>query len=100
MQITSYLPIQTASIPNLFCYEHQELLRKLNRKNLLLLRVSLNFCHVIEEDVLKSVALVLLCFPTQAGNASTKGLYANPTVMKIKENIDLISKLLINFTAE
>ncbi|EOB03807.1 hypothetical protein Anapl_00042 [Anas platyrhynchos] len=33
-------------------------------------------------------------------NASTKLLHANPTVMKIKEYIDLISKLLINFTAE
>ncbi|CAN0106569.1 unnamed protein product, partial [Bubo scandiacus] len=31
---------------------------------------------------------------------STEGLHANPTVMKIKEYIDLISKLLINFTAE
>ncbi|RMC14436.1 hypothetical protein DUI87_09532 [Hirundo rustica rustica] len=36
----------------------------------------------------------------KAWNASTKGLYANPPAMKIKENIDLISKLLINFTAE
>lgn len=29
-----------------------------------------------------------------------KVLYANSTVMRIKENIDLIFKLLINFTAE
>lgn len=52
------------------------------------------------EDDTKPASLGLLYFPTQAGNVSTKGLHANPTVMKIKEYIDLISKLLINFTAE
>lgn len=55
-------------------------------------------CH--REDYTKPVNLIFPCFPTQDANASTKLLHANPTVMKIKEYIDLISKLLINFTAE
>lgn len=58
------------------------------------------FLLCFREDDTKTFNLVFPYFPIQAANASKKCLHANLTAMKMEEYIDLISKLLIIFTAE